>query len=120
MPDQIAPTAPDRARLVLATHNEHKVGELRAILLQSGAVPGLVPEDVVGAGAFDIAPPVEDGLTFAENALLKARVLARPPACLLSQTTRGSLSTSSAERPGSSRHDGRGVTATTVPTSTSS
>ena len=70
-------TQPGRGRLVLATHNTHKVGELRAILLASGAVPGLAPEDVVGAGAFDLEPPVEDGVTFAENALIKARAIAR-------------------------------------------
>lgn len=73
MPDPSTPPV----RLVLATHNAHKVGELRAILLASGAVPGLEPFDVVGAGAFDVPPPVEDGLTFAENALLKARALCR-------------------------------------------
>lgn len=61
-------------RLVLATHNEHKVAELRAIL--GVAVPGLVPDDVVGGSAFDVPAPVEDGVTFEENALLKARVLA--------------------------------------------
>lgn len=77
MTHPLAQPGQSRARLVLATHNEHKVGELRAILVASGAVPGLVPEDVVGASAFDVAPPVEDGVTFAENALLKARALAR-------------------------------------------
>lgn len=61
------------ARLVLATHNRHKVGELRAILAD---VPGLDPADVVGAADLGAAPPVEDGVTFAENALLKARALA--------------------------------------------
>jgi XTP/dITP diphosphohydrolase len=75
--DPLAQPGRTRARLVLATHNEHKVGELRAILLASGAVPGLVPQDVVGASDFDVEPPVEDGVTFAENALLKARALAR-------------------------------------------
>jgi XTP/dITP diphosphohydrolase len=61
------------ARLVLATHNAHKVGELRAILAD---VPGLDPADVVGAADLGAEPPVEDGVTFVENAVLKARALA--------------------------------------------
>ncbi len=63
-------TAP---RLVLATHNQHKLGELRAILVP--ALPGLDPSAVVGARDVGAPEPVEDGLTFAENALLKARAL---------------------------------------------
>jgi len=61
-------------RLVLATHNAHKVGELRAIL--APVVPGLDAASVVGAAALGAPEPVEDGLTFAANALLKARALA--------------------------------------------
>jgi len=61
-------------RLVLATHNAHKLGELRAIL---AVVPGLDPADVVAAADLGAPEPVEDGVTFAENALLKARALAR-------------------------------------------
>jgi len=61
-------------RLVLATHNRHKLVELRAILLP--AVPGLAAEEVVTS--VDVGAPdvVETGVTFAENALLKARALA--------------------------------------------
>ena len=61
-------------RLVLATHNTHKVGELRAIL--APVLPGLDPVDLVGARDLGAPEPVEDGLTFAANALLKARALA--------------------------------------------
>lgn len=61
-------------RLVLATHNPHKVGELREILRP--LLPGLHEDDVVGAADVGADPPVEDGVTFAENALLKARALA--------------------------------------------
>lgn len=66
---------PDGARLVLATHNRGKVAELRAIL---GEQPGLdLPEGaVVTAGDVGAPEPVEDGVTFAANALLKARALA--------------------------------------------
>jgi len=62
-----------RARVLLATHNAHKIAELRAIL--EGLVPGLRPDDIAGAGELGAPEPVEDGLTFAANALLKARAL---------------------------------------------
>ena len=62
------------ARLVLATHNAHKVGELRAIL--APVLPGLDPASVVGARDVGAPEPVEDGVTFVENALIKARALA--------------------------------------------
>jgi len=54
-------------RLVLATRNAHKVGELADILGAAGLDVELLPLP-------DDAPEVvEDGLTFAENALKKAR-----------------------------------------------
>jgi XTP/dITP diphosphohydrolase len=59
-------------RLVLATRNAHKVTELRAILDESG-----LDAELVGADAYPDIPDVkETGVTFAENALLKARTLA--------------------------------------------
>jgi XTP/dITP diphosphohydrolase len=59
-------------RLVLATRNAHKVIELRAILVGTG-----LDVDLVGADAYPDIPDVkETGVTFAENALLKARTLA--------------------------------------------
>jgi XTP/dITP diphosphohydrolase len=61
-------------RLVLATHNRHKLVELRAIL--HPALPGLDLDAVVTAGDLGVSDPVEDGLTFAENALIKARAVA--------------------------------------------
>jgi XTP/dITP diphosphohydrolase len=57
-------------RLVLATHNQHKVRELRTILEAAGAMEGL---EVVAAGDLGTEPPLEDGVTFAANALIKAR-----------------------------------------------
>lgn len=62
------------ARLVLATHNAHKIGELRAIL--APLLPDLDPASVVGAADVGAPEPVEDGVTFAANALIKARALA--------------------------------------------
>lgn len=65
---------PSGARLVLATHNAHKVGELRAIL--APRLPDLDPAAVLGARDVHAPEPVEDGVTFEENALIKARALA--------------------------------------------
>jgi XTP/dITP diphosphohydrolase len=52
-------------KIVLATHNAHKVSELGAIL--GAAVPGL---ELVG---YDGPEPVEDGTSYLANALIKAR-----------------------------------------------
>ena len=67
-------TVPAGARLVLATHNPGKLAELRAIL--TPLVPGLAPEQIISAAALQAPEPVEDGLTFAASAQLKARALA--------------------------------------------
>ncbi|WP_251451472.1 RdgB/HAM1 family non-canonical purine NTP pyrophosphatase [Microbacterium sp. Marseille-Q6648] len=55
-------------QVVLATHNPHKVTEFQAIV--AATRPDL---QVV---AYDGPEPVEDGITFAENALIKARAAA--------------------------------------------
>jgi len=58
-------------RLLLATRNQKKLAELRRILAAS---PSLIDVDLVGLDdvpAYPEAPEI--GLTFAENALLKAR-----------------------------------------------
>ncbi|MFT4231809.1 MAG: non-canonical purine NTP pyrophosphatase [Leucobacter sp.] len=54
--------------LVLASHNVHKLEELRRIL--GPLIPGV---ELVG---YDGPEPVENGLSFEENALLKARAAA--------------------------------------------
>lgn len=66
---------PAGARLVLATHNRGKLVELTAILAD---VPGLdLPSGaIVSAAGIGAPEPVEDGVTFTENALIKARALA--------------------------------------------
>jgi XTP/dITP diphosphohydrolase len=65
------------ARLVLATRNEHKVVELRQIL--AGSLRGDAPDlDDAVVGLDPTSPDVvESGVTFAANALLKARSAAR-------------------------------------------
>lgn len=60
-------------RLVLATRNANKVAELRAILADAG-----LDVELVGADAYPQVPDTkETGVTFAENALLKAHALAQ-------------------------------------------
>ncbi|MCX3060114.1 RdgB/HAM1 family non-canonical purine NTP pyrophosphatase [Streptomyces beihaiensis] len=60
-------------RLILATRNTGKISELRAILADAG-----LTHELVGADAYPDVPDVrETGVTFAENALLKAHTLAR-------------------------------------------
>lgn len=55
-------------QVVLATHNAHKVEELRRIL--GDQLEGI---ELIG---YDGPEPIEDGATFAENALIKARAAA--------------------------------------------
>lgn len=62
-PDTVAPR-----QIVLATHNRHKITELQAIV--AATRPDL---EVIG---YDGPEPVEDGVTFAQNALIKARAAA--------------------------------------------
>ena len=60
-------------RLILATRNAGKVTELHAILADAG-----LTHELVGADAYPDIPDVkETGVTFAENALLKAHALAQ-------------------------------------------
>ncbi|MFE5936873.1 RdgB/HAM1 family non-canonical purine NTP pyrophosphatase [Streptomyces sp. NPDC056470] len=60
-------------RLILATRNAGKITELHAILADAG-----LTHELVGAGAYPEIPDVkETGVTFAENALLKAHALAQ-------------------------------------------
>ncbi len=56
-------------RLVIASHNEGKVREIRALLAPYGVEP-------VSAASLDLPEPDETGTTFAANAELKARASA--------------------------------------------
>ena len=67
-PQNSTDSAVGRGRIVVATHNPHKIVEFGAIV--AAARPDL---EVVG---YDSPEPVEDGVTFAENALIKARAAA--------------------------------------------
>jgi XTP/dITP diphosphohydrolase len=65
----MTPTSEPIAALVLATRNRHKLSEVRRLL----APAGITAEPLPAA----LALPPEDGTTFAENALPKARAAAQ-------------------------------------------
>jgi XTP/dITP diphosphohydrolase len=56
--------------LVIATHNAGKLKEISALLAPYGV-------NCISAGSIGLPEPVEDGTTFVENALIKARAAAQ-------------------------------------------
>ena len=67
-------------RIIVATHNEGKLKEIRRILAEDlGETAEQV--ELVSAGSLNLPDPVEDGVTFQENALLKARDVASRTGC---------------------------------------
>ncbi len=60
-------------RAVFASHNAHKRDEVWAIV--APLLPDWTEADLASARDFDVPPPVEDGVTFAQNALVKARAV---------------------------------------------
>jgi XTP/dITP diphosphohydrolase len=78
-----------RVQLLLATHNEHKRREFARLLGGSRALAGGGASADGSVGGYDLGTlpkdvqlPPEDGLTFAENALGKARAAARATGAL--------------------------------------
>lgn len=68
-----------RPALVLATHNQGKLRELRALLAEAPEVSDAgvdLESAVVDAGTAGCTPVAETGVTFEQNALLKARAVA--------------------------------------------
>lgn len=63
------------AKVVLASHNQKKLKELREVL--ADAIEGFDPAHVVSSADLGLTDPVEDGVSFEENALIKARAAAR-------------------------------------------
>ena len=67
-------------KIIVATHNEGKLVEIRRILEERlGADAADV--QLVSAGSLGLPDPVEDGVTFQENALIKARDVAERTGC---------------------------------------
>ncbi|QJB68968.1 RdgB/HAM1 family non-canonical purine NTP pyrophosphatase [Parasphingorhabdus halotolerans] len=62
-------------KLIIASHNQGKVREIRGLLEPYGIEP-------VSAGDLNLPEPEETGTTFAENALLKARASAEGAGCV--------------------------------------
>ena len=62
-------------RIIVATHNEGKLVEINRILEDCLSADAAQVE-LVSAGSLNLPDPVEDGVTFQENALLKARDVA--------------------------------------------
>ena len=67
---------PEGLTLVVATHNEGKLAEIQRILADDLG-PNAEAITLVTAGSLGLPDPVETGVTFEENALLKARDVAR-------------------------------------------
>ena len=63
-------------QIVVATHNEGKLVEIRRILEEDlGSAAADI--ELVSAGSLHLPDPVETGVTFQENALLKAREVSK-------------------------------------------
>lgn len=58
-------------RIIFATRNAHKLAEVQEIL--SGLIGELRVRSIGSAADLDLPEPIEDGVTFAENAVIKAR-----------------------------------------------
>ncbi|NPV71885.1 MAG: XTP/dITP diphosphatase [Firmicutes bacterium] len=94
------------SRLVIATHNKGKVDEIRALL--DG-----IDVEVLSLAEFPHVPPVDEtGLTFAENAVIKARHAAEATGILAVADDSGIEVDALGGRPGviSARFSGQGAT----------
>lgn len=80
-------------KLVIASHNQGKVHEIRALLEPFGIEP-------ISAGDLNLPEPEETGTTFAENALLKARASAAGANCVALADDSGLCVTALDNRPG--------------------
>lgn len=62
-------------KIVVATHNEGKLPEIRSII-ENELGTAAQQVELVSAGSMNLPDPVETGVTFEENALIKARDVA--------------------------------------------
>lgn len=63
-------------RLIIATHNAGKLREFQALL-------GPYVKEIVSSGQLGLPEPEETGMTFEENALIKARAAAKESGCVV-------------------------------------
>jgi XTP/dITP diphosphohydrolase len=80
-------------RLVIATHNNGKLHEFRSLLAP-------YVKTVLSSGELHLLEPIENGATFAENALLKARSAASLAHCVALADDSGLCVTSLNNQPG--------------------
>lgn len=80
-------------RLIIASHNQGKVKEIRALLEPFGIEP-------ISAGDLNLPEPEETGTTFAENALLKAKASAEAGNCVALADDSGLCVKALDDRPG--------------------
>ena len=71
--NQVQQQTKEQPALVIATHNRHKLAEIRQIL--GACLPQADVSQIQCAVDYDVPEPREDGVDFAENALIKARAL---------------------------------------------
>jgi XTP/dITP diphosphohydrolase len=69
-PQSSALRRPIAGRLVIATHNPGKLAEMRELLAPYGI-------DAISAGELDLPEPDEDGMSFRDNARIKAEAAAK-------------------------------------------
>jgi XTP/dITP diphosphohydrolase len=67
---KICPPSSDVCRLVIATHNPGKLAEMRELLAPYGI-------DAISAGELGLPEPEETGMTFRDNARIKAEAAAK-------------------------------------------
>jgi len=67
---KICPPSSDVCRLVIATHNPGKLAEMRELLAPYGI-------DAISAGELGLTEPEETGMTFRNNARIKAQAAAK-------------------------------------------
>lgn len=72
-------------RIIVATHNEGKLVEINRIL-EDCLSADVAQVELVSAGSLNLPDPVEDGVTFQENALLRPATWQRAQAARRSPT----------------------------------
>lgn len=94
-------------KIILATGNQHKVEEITSILQDN--IPNFDSRILTTSKELNLGEPVEDGVTFAENALIKARYVFKKTGCFAIADDSGIIVDALGNAPGvlSARWSGR-------------
>lgn len=94
-------------KIILATGNQHKVEEITSILQDN--IPNFDSRILTTSKELNLGEPVEDGVTFAENALIKARYVFEKTGCFAIADDSGIIVDALGNAPGvlSARWSGR-------------